>query len=127
MAFDPNKPVQRRDGRPARIVDKNYKPDGDDAAFMLAVITYANGEEGVCSYYPDGKVYDNGGESSWDLINVPVKRTVTVKRWLVVYNDGTVLVCCEPPPRGSREGAVFAVRELNITGTLTEGEGLTNG
>jgi hypothetical protein len=64
------------------------------------------------------------GIHDFDLVNVTEKRTVTVRRWLVVYNDGTNLICREPPAGGKR--GVFAVRELNIIGTLTEGEGLTN-
>jgi hypothetical protein len=120
MAFDPKKPVQTRDGRPARILCTDAKSSFP----IIALVTMFDGSEAAHPYYAEG----NSRSSSihpFDLVNVPVKRTITVRRWLIVFNDGTSLLSSEPLPMGSRE--VFAVRELNIIETLTEGEGLTNG
>jgi hypothetical protein len=125
MLFDPKKPVQTRNGRPARILCADAK-----GAFpIIALLTMSDGSEAVNIYYAEGNVRSphESAIHPFDLVNVPEKRTITVRRWLIVYNDGTTLVCCEPPALGSREGDVFAIRELNITETLIEGEGLPNG
>jgi hypothetical protein len=119
MAFDPNKPVKTRGEQPARIVCADVK----SARPILALVTSSDGSERAYAYYANGHSQKHG-TYEFDLVNEPVTRMITVRRWLIVYNDGTNTVCCEPPPRGSRE--VFAVRELDIRAALTEGEGLTN-
>jgi hypothetical protein len=120
MAFDPDKPVQTRDGHPARIVCTNVK----GARPIIALVTLSDGSESAYTCYKDGQS-QRFEMHPFDLVNVPEKRTVIVKRWLILYNDGTSLISSKPLPMGSR--GVFAVRELNIHLDLTEGEGLTNG
>lgn len=75
MAFDPTKPVQTRDGRPARIIctDRNHV-DGSIVALVKAVTGPHKGEEVLMQYYEDGSYIR--GNRTWDadLINVPEVR-----------------------------------------------------
>lgn len=80
--LDITKPVQTRDGKPARIVStklgKTYP--------LGAIITYSNGDEVFNTYEIGGMQHANGVHSVNDLINVPEKFI----RWVNFNKSGTV-------------------------------------
>lgn len=64
IAFDPQKPIKTRRGRPARILGLIADP-----LFPLAVaVLDEDGRETVEMYMESGR-YLTAGESSWDLVN----------------------------------------------------------
>ena len=80
MTFDPNKPVQTRDGRKARIICNDrmgYSP-------LIALVSDKEGEETVQGYRADGTYYYNRGipNDKRDLVNIPEKR------WINLYERG---------------------------------------
>jgi hypothetical protein len=80
-AFDPTKPVQTRDGRPARILCTDKRGNGYP---ILALITEDSGEEFACSFTVNGHNCSDGLdglELPCDLVNVPEKR----EGWINVY------------------------------------------
>jgi len=89
MTFDPSKPVQTRDGRPARILCT----DLNSAEYPIAaVITEDDGGERVDGYMRNGKyMVDGCTNDPDDLINIPKKRAVYVnvyesRRGVVSYS-----------------------------------------
>ncbi len=86
--FDPKKPVQTRDGRPARIIctDRDHI-DGPIVALIKNNIPNHphEGEEIVVSYHANGMYHSLAGDLSSDLINIPEKRS----QWqTVTLNNG---------------------------------------
>lgn len=65
MTFDPSKPAQTRDGRPARILATDLKSSWT----IAAATTSASGEETFAAYYPNGSLVPSC-PSDHDLINV---------------------------------------------------------
>ena len=84
MSFDPSKPVQTRDGRPARIICTDAK----GPRVMVALVDCSTHEE-ARAYYSNGS-RSNGMSfvNQDDLVNTP--ETKSLKRWLNVDEDGTV-------------------------------------
>lgn len=76
MTFDSSKPVQTRDGRPARIICTDAKYG--DTARIVGLITQPNGDEFVAHYQSDGVWRNSGVTSHDDLINTPVTHEVVV-------------------------------------------------
>lgn len=68
--FDPTKPVQTRDGRPARIICTDRKHWRD---VIIALVSGENGEEYLCDF-SEGGCYLSGQESEDDLVNIPARR-----------------------------------------------------
>lgn len=123
-SFDPTKPVQTRDGWPARILCTDFK----SSKSLVAAIKYPYPDSEAIQYYnPDGRVYLNQ-ESGLDLINVPVKHT----GWMNMYNVNTDYCSIKLHP--SKEAADKAAsnhhgvpdpkRLACIKVEFTEGEGL---
>lgn len=85
--FDPTKPVQTRDGRPARIIctDRNHI-DGPIVALITAQTRGHEGEELIQSFYENGyyRPYPFSPHSI-DLVNIP-ERT---EKFLKVYSGET--------------------------------------
>lgn len=80
--FDPTKPVQTRDGKPARIMTTDCKNDNFPIA---ALIDYGNSE--IAEFYTiDGFLREDHQELDIDLVNCPEKHV----RWLNVYSDGGI-------------------------------------
>lgn len=80
MTFDPKKPVQTRDGRPARILcaDRN-----DPSIPIVAAYSDAPGAcEGISFHHADGTV--TGSRPHCDLVNVLKKN----KQYAVLYPRG---------------------------------------
>jgi hypothetical protein len=74
MTFDPTKPVQTRDGRPAEIV---YTfPDGS----LLAVID----KDSSYRLNSHGRYWGGTQTSKLDLVNIPPAKH---KSWVNFYND----------------------------------------
>ncbi len=95
--LDLTKPVQTRDGRPAKIdrTDlKNEKP-------IAGVVTNNDGCEYVTQWFSDGRFFKTS-ESALDIINVPPK---PVKYYTHVYLVDTSLIagdiCVDDGPRES--------------------------
>jgi hypothetical protein len=63
--FDPNKPVQTRDGRKARIICTDAKANEN----IIALLQNSHGEEYVQHYLSGGTVFCTA-ESGNDLINI---------------------------------------------------------
>jgi hypothetical protein len=84
--FDPNKPVQTRDGKPARIVCTDGK---NPSRPLVALITYTGlagnvTVESAGFYNRNGRVCENI-ENDDDLVNIPEE--VTVERWGVIRGN----------------------------------------
>jgi len=77
MKLDTTKPVETREGRPARIVCK----DDGTAWPIIAMIMNAGGTEWPHKHSADGACASRCTEQ--DLVNVPEKRTLDV--WLNRY------------------------------------------
>jgi len=69
--FDPTKPVQTRDGSPARIVCTDRKGGPP----LIALVRGPERAERVCSFYPSGQVYTTHC-SGPDLVNVPERESL---------------------------------------------------
>lgn len=65
--IDVTKPVQTRDGRPARIVSEA----GTNKYPLIALVTQDDGRETPAVRTPEGKVYEFPGNHQGDLINIP--------------------------------------------------------
>jgi hypothetical protein len=79
--FDPTKPVQTREGQPARIVASDMK---NDVYPIVAIVTMLDGEECVSTHTSEGKFEATCGISMGDLVNIPERRKV----WLDIWADG---------------------------------------
>ena len=66
--FNPNKPVQLRNGQPCRILCTNLK-----GRITPLVVAYGNPEK-VVNRYPDGRMH-RIGDSDADVVNIPEKRS----------------------------------------------------
>jgi hypothetical protein len=108
MTFDPSKPVQTRDGRPARILCTDIKHPNYSIA---AAYTNQFGVEIISSYTTDGI---SSGHGSVDLINVPEKRTV----WVNVYPS------LGYPTKALADKCAATDRIACVPLTYTVGEGL---
>lgn len=82
--FDPTKPVQLRDGSPARIiaVDINHS-----VYPIVAAYTSEHGEE-ICEMFTSEGNYYAGGEDNMDLVNVPEVPVVVATTYTNVYDTG---------------------------------------
>lgn len=83
MTFDPNKPVQTRDGRKVRIICTDKR----GLYPIVALISDGYGES--CSTHSGGGKFsiNREGDDPHDLINVPECKTL----WANVYNSGLQL------------------------------------
>jgi hypothetical protein len=121
--FDPTKPVQTRDGRPARIIctDSKCKCSGVPQP-IVAEVQENNGSKVIITTHNEtGHLWPDCMPSGGDLVNIPVKHTGTI--WINFY----------PGPYGyvfnSKQfadecagGDRIACKEVTIE--FTEGEGL---
>ena len=115
--FDPTKPVQTRDGRPARIICT----DKDQLQYsIVALVRDLSGVEVAKSYTATGQYHSGAGAlSSSDLVNIPERREM----WLNVYPSGNVGAGF--PSRARADEAVGSyARTACLHITYTEGEGL---
>jgi len=110
MPFDPKKPVQTRDGYPARIL----ATDVQDSHPIVAAVTRDDGKEIIRSYCSDGHYLSTVGTSVCDLVNIP-ERCV---RWVNLYRGA--LYPSKEEARFSRGSGCIAAVEV----TFIEGEGL---
>jgi hypothetical protein len=74
-AFDPKKPVQTRDGLPARIIctDRKYHSFGSSGEIPLVVLIMEKGQETIVCRPANGRCCDDY-DSNGDIINIPQKR-----------------------------------------------------
>lgn len=117
--FDPTKPVQTRDGKPARIICTNRQH-----SLSIVALINDNGTETVHTFTPLGECWGSRGIAGYadDLINTPMKITRTV--YLAVYDDGQINMfrTKENVDKCTFNANLFAIKE--ITFEATEGEGL---
>jgi Zn-dependent alcohol dehydrogenase len=83
MIFDPTKPVQTRDGRPAKILCIDLKHHRYQIAARVQMHHNARDETVVLFDKNGRKNYDNGEDESIDLVNVPEKHV----RWVNIYKE----------------------------------------
>ena len=81
--FDPTKPVQTRDGRPARIVATDYKAHSPAFCIIAIVPPKDNPQIELIQLFTKEGTAVAG--ANWDLINIPEKRTL----WINVYQRKT--------------------------------------
>ncbi len=79
--FDPTKPVQTRDGRPARILCTDRKARALSDHTIVALIDYTDGEQ-VMFFRPDG-CNSSVLEQGIDLVNVPERKS----RFVALYRS----------------------------------------
>lgn len=77
MTVDWTKPIQTRDGRPARVLCTDLKSP-NELRVVIAVLLTDGKREDVWYRPPCGKFYGMNKESPTDIINVPEKRTVYI-------------------------------------------------
>jgi len=77
--FDLNKPVQTRDGRPARIILTDLKSDYP----ILAIVDHEDSQTPE-TYTKEGRWVSDHEENEQDLVNVP-ERT---ERFVNIYGSG---------------------------------------
>ena len=85
MTVDWTKPIQTRDGRPARVLCLDLRKGAGD--FAAVAVTDTDHTEFIWTRPLTGKAGD--GESGIDIINVPEKRTVYIN----FYEGGCPEVC----------------------------------
>ncbi len=116
--FDPTKPVQCRNGNPARIIFT----DAAGKYPIIALVTYPGCQESPVSFTAAGQ-YCGPRESPYDLINIVETRTLD--RWVNIYpNDN--LFGHVTPEEANRLACSDRVACIRITQTYTVGEGLPN-
>lgn len=116
MSFNPNKPVQTRDGRPARIICT----DMEGGAYSIVAIVTTTGQEHAETFTSAGTYrYEPGhANDARDLVNVPV---VTVE-YVNYFNEKAPTVYTQLEPASSdidKRSADFAGR---IKVTLHDGK-----
>ena len=117
-AFDPTKPVQTRDGRPARILCT----DRTGSQFpIIALISFSDAES-VVSVKSNGCMYGQG-ETPNDLVNVPE----VTKKYRRVYEgpgyDTAFSEVAYSSEQGCRNGAGRSVKYYGILEEVfTDGE-----
>lgn len=74
MTFDPERPVQTRDGRKAQILCHDLRSAGQPIA---ARILFEDGGEDIVRYRKDGK-YSKTVEDCIDLVNIPEEHEMVV-------------------------------------------------
>lgn len=121
--FDPTKPVQTRDGKPARILCTDFKSNDHDLPIAAAVML-EYGNEAVCFYTVSGLFHDNALFSSLDLVNVPVEHAREF--WVNFYpeksHSATGLHCSKET--ADKHGAHDRIACVKVSVTFKEGGGL---
>jgi len=87
MTFDPTKPVQTRDGRPARVICADARGGWP----IIALIGVSEGCEETSRHLEDGAYNRAAPQSRRDLINVPEKRTLDI--WVDINSFVTCTKC----------------------------------
>lgn len=112
MVFNPNKPVQTRDGRKARIIctDRN-----NGLYPVVALLGSCGGKESMEAYTADGRWEAHSSlEHPHDLINILEVRTL----WVNIYaNDLGAVFDAKPPLdtyKESRLGYLEIIFENNM-------------
>jgi len=118
MTFDPAKPVQTRDGLPARIICINARGDLP----LIALVKFPNGSEEVRWFAEDGSYNSADPQSRRDLINVPEKRTLDL--WLNINSYGNIIVGFTSVDQANRNAAPDRVSCVHIMHEYTVGEGM---
>lgn len=117
--FDPTKPVQTRDGRPARILATDFKGNFP----IVAAVEFCDGTEIVYSYYDDGTMNRSRLQRGYDLINIPEDQELDV--WVNVYDQEALLPRCH---RTKAEADSYAAEDriacIRIQQKYAVGEGL---
>lgn len=82
--FDPTKPVQLRDGSPARILAVDVKNSNYP---IVAAYTSEHGEE-ICEMFTSEGNYYVKGDDNMDLVNVPEVPVIVATTYTNVYDKG---------------------------------------
>lgn len=94
MTFDPSKPVQTRDGRPARIICT----DRQHAFYSIIALVQADeGYEEICAFAHDGR-YASISEDQIDLVNISHRRPFADV--LIAWAEGRDVLYRLEPGRG---------------------------
>ena len=109
--FDPTKPYTTRDGREAKIVHTFNNGD------LLIVICDA-----IVRIHSNGRWSNTGADQDFDLINIPVKRTIEF--WVNVYPDTIGYVAYQSKRDSDTASAKDRTECLHIVREYVEGEGL---
>lgn len=111
--FDPTKPVQTRDGKPARILASDLR----NPAYPIVAAIYQLDQEVAFTYAKNGRYLDSVVKDEMDLINIPEKHV----RWLNVYPTGLgrLYLSREEADRFSSPNRIACIRI-----EYEEGEGL---
>ena len=91
--FDPTKPVQTRDGRPARIIANDRRTVNPGRLPIVALVRSLGGRdfETVYSYSPQGLINPLSGiQDDADLVNIPEETREF--RTVRIHEDGDVTV-----------------------------------
>jgi len=88
--FDPTKPVQTRDGRPARIICDNLKSKQP----IIAIIDCGNEQEFYQSVSINGNFNNSDQTSNLDLINIPEPKPIDIHvGGIYRFNNNNIGIC----------------------------------
>lgn len=109
--FDPTKPVQTRDGRPARIIctDREHVTDN-----IVALVSLDPRGEHVFEFRKDGHYLCNK-EDVLDLVNIPERRIV----FWNTYNCGDS--CVHTTLEDARAGCLFGNHYIGTIEIVSDG------
>jgi hypothetical protein len=114
--FDPTKPVQRRDGKSARII----ATDAICYAPIIALITSDDGGEFVQFHFHDGE-FAGKAPDTYDLVNIPQK----ISGWINIYsNSSPTYSIYLHNTREQADSSAYGGRIACIHVEFEEGEGL---
>lgn len=118
--FDPTRPYQRRDGKPAKIICDDLA--GSNYTIVYRTPTECGTVETIIRCRSDGLV--SGYPSPHDLVNIP--ETIEIERWVNAYRreDGSIqlgvsMFASEALAEVVGKPTVDYVGTVRIHGTLT--------
>lgn len=88
MKFDPEKPVQQRNGRKAKIIYIGEIEKSETHQPIFAIMEDEEGYESVETFCTDGSFYhpnDEQGASKFDLVNIPEPEYKEINIHLQIY------------------------------------------
>jgi len=116
--LDLTKPVQTRNGLPARILITDFK----HKEYTVAAAVTKDGKEQLYTYDKTGR-FMHECRHELDLINIPVEITKT--SWLNVYSNDLLIDCLHSTrEQADMQACDGRIACIPVTYTYTEGEGL---
>jgi len=118
MKFDPTKPVQTRDGRPARVICADARGGWP----IIALVEVSEGCEETSVHREDGSYNSADPQSRRDLINIPEKRTLDI--WVDINSFGRLTWVHDSKGAANAHPRRDLIACVHIIHEYTVGEGM---